>query len=198
MQCVVAAHSTTSTTSPMVPMVKTEDTRTGDLTTSGMANDIAEYFRAISCKDVKIEPPLIPIDSEKFQKGNNADNARLGVSARGLWSTFEKIFVDVRIFNPYSESYKLHALAKLYIYDGQHENQKKIHYFNRILQVEKGTFPPRFHNNWWNGRSTSSLKSGVMSVLKQITRCFYGLKEENVLRRSNLLRKYPNAAEPNQ
>ena len=30
-------------------------------------------------------------------------------------------------------------MAKLY---GQHENQKKRHYLNRILQVEKGTFSP--------------------------------------------------------
>ena len=102
-------------------------------------NAIAEYLRAIGCKDVKIEPPLIPIESEKFQKGNNADKARLDVSARGLWSTFEKTFVDVRIFNPNSESYKLQSLAKLY---AQHESQKKRHYLNRVLQVEKGTFSP--------------------------------------------------------
>ena len=44
--------------------------------------------------------------------------------------------MDVRIiFNPNSESYKLQTLAKL-------ENQKKRHYLNRILQVEKGTFFP--------------------------------------------------------
>ena len=102
-------------------------------------NAIAEYLKVIGCKDVKIEPPLIPIEAEKFQKGNNADKARLDVAAIGLWSTFEKTFVDVRIFNPNSESYKFQTLAKLY---GQHENQKKRHYLNRILQVEKGTFSP--------------------------------------------------------
>ena len=102
-------------------------------------NAIAEYLKVIGCKDVKIEPPLIPIEAEKFQKGNNADKARLDVAAIGIWSTFEKTFVDVRIFNPNSESYKFQTLAKLY---GQHENQKKRHYLNRILQVEKGTFSP--------------------------------------------------------
>ena len=46
-------------------------------------NAIAEYLRQI-CKDVTIEPHLIPIESEKFQqKGNNADKARLDVAARG-------------------------------------------------------------------------------------------------------------------
>ena len=43
-------------------------------------NAIAEYLRQI-CKDVTIEPNLIPIKAEKFQqKGNNADKARLAVS----------------------------------------------------------------------------------------------------------------------
>ena len=41
------------------------------------------------CKDVKIEPPLIPIESEMFQKGNNVDKVRLegyGVHLRRpLW-----------------------------------------------------------------------------------------------------------------
>ena len=73
-------------------------------------NAIAEYLKVIGRKDVKIEPPLNPIEAEKFQKGNNADKARLDVAARGLWSTFEKTFVDVRIFNPNSESYKFQAI----------------------------------------------------------------------------------------
>ena len=92
------------------------------------------------CKDVVIEPPLIPIESETFhQKGNNADKARLDIAARGIWSTFEKTYFDVRIFNPNSVSYRLQTLPKLYT---QHENQKKRQYLNRVLQVEKGTFSP--------------------------------------------------------
>ena len=103
-------------------------------------NTIAEYLKVAGCKDVMIEPPLIPIEAETFhQKGNNADKARLDVAARGLWSTFEKTYVDVRIFNPNSESYRLQTPKKLY---AQHENQKKRQYLNRVLQVEKGTFSP--------------------------------------------------------
>ena len=84
-------------------------------------NAIAEYLRQI-CKDVTIEPHLIPIESEKFQqKGNNADKARLDVAARGLWSTFERTLADVRIFNPNSESYLAQTLAQLCI---QQDNKK--------------------------------------------------------------------------
>ena len=102
-------------------------------------NAIAEYLRQI-CKDVTIEPHLIPIEAEQFQqKGNNADKARLDIAARGLWSTFERTLTDVRIFNPNSESYLAQTLAQLYI---QQENQKKRQYLNRVLQVEKGSFSP--------------------------------------------------------
>ena len=54
-------------------------------------------------KDARIEPLLTPIESANFQqKGNNADKARLDISARGVWSTFERTFFDVHIFNPKS------------------------------------------------------------------------------------------------
>ena len=40
---------------------------------------------------MRIEPLLTPIESANFQeKGNNADKARLDISAREVWSTFER------------------------------------------------------------------------------------------------------------
>ena len=76
-----------------------------------------------------IEPHLIPIEAEQLQqKENNADKARLDIAARGLWSTFERILTDVRIFNPNSQSYLAQTLAQLYI---QQENQKKRQYHNK-------------------------------------------------------------------
>jgi len=102
-------------------------------------NSIAEYLREVT-KDVRIEPALIPIESSRYQqKGNNADKARLDVSCRGLWSTFEVTYGDVRIFNPRSDSYKDKTLPQLY---KLHENEKKRQYMNRVLQVEKGSFTP--------------------------------------------------------
>ena len=57
--------------------------------------------------------------------------------ARGLWITFEKTFVDVRIFNPNSEFYKLQTLAKLY---AQHENQKKLCLLVKLCLLDKNLF----------------------------------------------------------
>ena len=43
-------------------------------------NAVAGYLNAIGCKDANTR--LIPIQSEKFQKENNTDKARLDVAAR--------------------------------------------------------------------------------------------------------------------
>ena len=106
---------------------------------NNVRDSVAEYLRLVT-NDVRIEPPLIPIESPSFQqKGNNADKARLDISARGVWSTFERTFFDVRIFNPRSTSYKSKSLQQMY---SLHEKEKKNQYMNRVLQLEKGTFVP--------------------------------------------------------
>ena len=102
---------------------------------NNVKDSVAEYLRTVT-NDVRIEPLLTPIESTQFQqKGNNADKARLDISARGVWSTFERTFFDVRIFNPKSASYQSKTLPQLYTL---HENEKKSQYMNRVLQLEKG------------------------------------------------------------
>ena len=60
---------------------------------NNVRDSVAEYLRLVT-KDVRIEPLLTPIESANFQqKGNNADKARLDISARGVWSTFERTFL---------------------------------------------------------------------------------------------------------
>ena len=98
---------------------------------------MAEYLRTVT-NDVRIEALLT--ESTQFQqKGNNADKARLDISARGVWSTFERTFFDVPIFNPKSASYQSKTMPQLYTL---HENEKKNQYMNRVLQLEKGSFVP--------------------------------------------------------
>ena len=100
---------------------------------------MAEYLRLVT-NDVRIEPLLTPIESPQFQqKGNNADKARLDIPARGVWSTFERTFFDVRISNARSQSYQAKTLPQLY---NLHEKEKKNQYMNRVLQLKKGSFVP--------------------------------------------------------
>lgn len=91
------------------------------------------------CKDVRIEPPLLPVSGEKSGNGNNADGARLDVSAIGVWAPLERSFMDVRIFHPNAPSYEKRDISKLY---ETHEKEKKKAYNERVIQNEKGSFTP--------------------------------------------------------
>ena len=73
------------------------------------------------------------------QSSNTSENARLDVSAIGLWSPFERSFIDVRIFHPNAPSYINKNLNQVY---KEHENEKKRAYNDRIINVERGTFTP--------------------------------------------------------
>ena len=97
----------------------------------------ADLLREV-CKDVKIEPELLPIGNVELH-GNTAEKARLDVSAVGIWSSMERTFLDVRIMHPNSPSYRNKTPEQLYV---QHEREKKNSYNNRVLQIEKGSFTP--------------------------------------------------------
>lgn len=91
------------------------------------------------CKDVKIEPMLLPVGNSETSSSNQAERARLDVSAVGIWSTFERTFLDVRVVHVNSPSYMDKTPEQIYL---QHEREKKRTYNHRILEIEKGTFTP--------------------------------------------------------
>ena len=78
----------------------------------------AKFIQEV-CKDVKIEPELIPIEQDGIQ-GNTADKARLDISARGVWSQCEKTFFDVRVTHPNAESMKAKSLQQIYKHNDEH------------------------------------------------------------------------------
>ena len=90
------------------------------------------------CISVTKEPPLLPLSGERV-RGNQADEARLDVSAIGFWRPQEKMFVDVRVFDPNCQSYKEREPNTIYAH---HETQKKNEYNDRVLNVEHGTLTP--------------------------------------------------------
>ena len=91
--------------------------------------------------DVKIEPGLAKVSKNVvLAPGTNTeDNARSDVSARGIFSSHEVTYFDVRISNPNAPSYKKLSLMDVY---KRNEQEKMRAYGNRILQVEKGSFVP--------------------------------------------------------
>ena len=91
--------------------------------------------------DVKIEPGLQKVSKNiKLAPGTKTeDNARLDVSARGIYSSHELTFFDVRISNPNAPSNRSLTLAGVYT---KNEKEKMKAYGDRILQIEKGSFVP--------------------------------------------------------
>ena len=56
----------------------------------------ADILRSHSiCKDVQVEPVLLPVTGEHLTAGTVTGEARLDVSARNFWSPLAKAFVDI-------------------------------------------------------------------------------------------------------
>ena len=90
------------------------------------------------CHDVRIEPALLPTADEMVQ-GTAADGARCDVSARGIWSNYDKTFFDITVTHPNAQSHMNKPINKLY---KEFETRKKSKYNDRITNVERGSFTP--------------------------------------------------------
>ena len=77
------------------------------------------------CHDVQLELQLIAIEDEEkplSQQFSTADNARLDVSARGVWAPFDRTFIDIRVTHPNCRSNRDKTLQQIY---EEHETEKK-------------------------------------------------------------------------
>ena len=88
----------------------------------------------VVCPNVTIEPPLLPLHGEqlRYRTANNANDARLDISAGGFWTTGQKAFFDIRIFDPMAAGHRDSTL------EGAHQKneQDKIRtHQERILNV---------------------------------------------------------------
>ena len=69
------------------------------------------------CHGVSVEPHLQPLTGETFSLNSTIveDGARLDVAANGFWgSRHQKVFIDVKVFNPNASSYRGSSLSSLY------------------------------------------------------------------------------------
>ena len=105
-------------------------------------NNLRDYEATLLrevCRDVKVEPDLLPLGGSGTKSRNKAEKARPDVSAVGIWTPMERTFLDVRVTNPNSASYSDKSIEQIY---ETHEKEKKQMYNDRILHVEKGSFTP--------------------------------------------------------
>ena len=92
------------------------------------------------CHDVRTEPGLIPVENEILSMATSQEeNARLDVSARGVWSSMDRVFFDIRVTHPNTLTNEGKSPAQIY---KEHERQKKAKYNQRIIDIEKATFTP--------------------------------------------------------
>ena len=101
---------------------------------------IAKMLKEV-CYDVRTEPHLLKVNDGDCvpPHTNTAEQARLDISARGLrgvWTSFDKSFFDVRVTHSNCLS---KAFQKIY---EENEKEKKDEYNERVLNAEKGNFTP--------------------------------------------------------
>ena len=116
--------------------------------------DVNAGFQREVCRDVVIEPSLIPIEGENTNvDGATEDRAHPDISSRGLWSPFERTFYDVQVIHPNSPSYLDKKPCQLLL---EKEKNKMRKYNQRVLQVEKGTFTPLLYTTYggWGPQAT--------------------------------------------
>ena len=127
--------------------------------------DLEASFLSEVCKDVTTEPPLLPLSGETFdhRTANRSDEARLDISARGVWSSMDKAFFDIRIFHPGAESNKHLTPENMY---AKHENEKKRAYNARVIDVEKASFTPLvFSTSGGMGVEANKLNKRLASLI---------------------------------
>ena len=81
----------------------------------------------------------MPIYCKDSIQGNDTENARLDISARGLYGPLQKTMFDVRIFHPNALTYRNRDVSSVY---KQHEEEKRKKYEQRVIQIEKCSFTP--------------------------------------------------------
>ena len=99
------------------------------------------------CRDVKIEPGLLPVENPAILKpGTNiTKGARLDISGMGVWNSFERSYCDVRVTHHGAQSHMHKSLAQLH---AENEREKNTLYADRIKQIEKSVFHALIFNTY--------------------------------------------------
>ena len=88
------------------------------------------------CKDVCVEPDVSALSGETLipKTANKSSEARLDISARGIWTTGQRAFL---VFNTFTRRYSGLTFSQAY---QTYVNEKKRLYNDRVMSVEHGKF----------------------------------------------------------
>ena len=68
------------------------------------------------CKDVDIEPHLLPVTGETFDNrtANTSNEARVNIKSRGFWVRGQTANFNVKVFDPHANRHLQKALLQCY------------------------------------------------------------------------------------
>ena len=128
--------------------------------------DITATLLTEVCHDVCVEPHLQPLtgETQRYRSAKNEDEVGSDISACGFWgSRFEKVFMDVRVFNPNCTSYQ-HLEPKPCF--GRQEQEKGRQYSQCIKEVEHASFSPLVFSTFGGmGKSTAIVYKRLAHLL---------------------------------
>ena len=103
--------------------------------------DITADLLTEICPDVQVEPALQALSGERFsyQSAITDDNARADIAVSSFWSSRQRSFLDVRVFNPFSHTYNNSSIKACH---RRNEKDKRRQYGERICNVEHASFTP--------------------------------------------------------
>ena len=118
------------------------------------------------CIDVRKEPMLDEVGNEDLPRQTIfSREARLDISALNFWTTGQRAFFDVRVFNLFAQRYSRTKVEKCFL---SNEKEKKRHYGERVLQVENGTFTPLvFATNGAMGRECTKFYQRLAEMIAE-------------------------------
>ena len=79
------------------------------------------------------------------RSANEEDGARLDVVAESFWGDWQRAFFDVRVFNPFAQSYRTTSLTQCY---KRNEMEKRRAYDEREKRLSTDLL-----NLWWHGHN---------------------------------------------
>ena len=101
----------------------------------------------------------------------SSDEARLDVNARGFLQRGQRASLYVRVFNPFAKGHQNQKLDTAFT---SNENEKKLHYNQRVIEVEHGSFSPLVSASYWgSGREAEQFLAQLALKLSEKKRLEY-------------------------
>ena len=101
---------------------------------NSVRDTIAFFLREAKFRDVKVKPGMISVNASHYKRSTiTQDDARLDVSAVGVYSSFEHSFLNIRVTHPNCASNEFKDLKHIY------KSKKK----SRKMHTKKGLYKQR-------------------------------------------------------